>query len=294
MAASAPARRCDGRARADRRSPSRGRWRLDAEHNPDPLSTAQASLVAFADALAVGARLRVVERYLYVGDVDRVAHGGADSARPAAPLFRRRGRARLQPRARRRRRRRLARRRARRIRARLPVVTTGKCRRRWRARASCWRVSVTTCSLRAPAAQRSRAINCCGSSARGAGRRSKSTRRASEITPRRGTSRSRPIARRRIACARWRRQMAAQPISPRARQAQAARADAAAQRADAAATPHRARCSDCRGRRFACSCARKRRFGARCSRSARATKCSRPRSTKPGPATSRAPPQRRA
>jgi phosphohistidine swiveling domain-containing protein len=46
--------------------PERGRWRLDAEHNPDALSTAQASLVAFADALGVGARLRVVDRYLYV------------------------------------------------------------------------------------------------------------------------------------------------------------------------------------------------------------------------------------
>ena len=44
----------------------RGRWRLDAEHNPDPLSMAQASLVAFAESLAVGARLRVVDRYLYV------------------------------------------------------------------------------------------------------------------------------------------------------------------------------------------------------------------------------------
>jgi phosphohistidine swiveling domain-containing protein len=44
----------------------RGRWRLDAEHNPDPLSTAQASLVELAESLAVGARLRVVGRYLYV------------------------------------------------------------------------------------------------------------------------------------------------------------------------------------------------------------------------------------
>lgn len=43
-----------------------GRWRLDAEHNPDPLSSAQASLVAYVDALAVGARQRVVGRYLYV------------------------------------------------------------------------------------------------------------------------------------------------------------------------------------------------------------------------------------
>lgn len=44
----------------------RGRWRLDAEHNPDPLSMAQASLIAFADGLGVGARLRVVDRYLYI------------------------------------------------------------------------------------------------------------------------------------------------------------------------------------------------------------------------------------
>src|SRR6185312_13652672 len=43
-----------------------GRWRLDAEHNPDPLSAAQAALVAFADGLGVGAPLRVVDRYLYV------------------------------------------------------------------------------------------------------------------------------------------------------------------------------------------------------------------------------------
>lgn len=43
-----------------------GTWRLDAEHNPDPLSTAQASLVAFVDSLGVGPRQRVVERYLYV------------------------------------------------------------------------------------------------------------------------------------------------------------------------------------------------------------------------------------
>ncbi len=46
--------------------PERGYWRLDAEHNPDPLSTAQASLVAFVDGLGVGARQRVIDRYLYV------------------------------------------------------------------------------------------------------------------------------------------------------------------------------------------------------------------------------------
>jgi pyruvate,water dikinase len=43
-----------------------GRWRLDAEHNPDPLSAAQASLVALVDGLGVGARQRVVDGYLYV------------------------------------------------------------------------------------------------------------------------------------------------------------------------------------------------------------------------------------
>ena len=57
-----------------------GRWRLDAEHNPDPLSTAQASLVAFADGLGVGARLRVVDRYLYV------EQDGAPRAQQKIPL----------------------------------------------------------------------------------------------------------------------------------------------------------------------------------------------------------------
>jgi len=46
-------------------------WRFDAEHNPDPLSTAQASLVEFADALGVGASLRVIDRFLYVADTPR-------------------------------------------------------------------------------------------------------------------------------------------------------------------------------------------------------------------------------
>lgn len=52
-------------ARAAVTLPEPGRWRLDAEHNPDPLSQAQASLVAFADGLGVGVRLRVVDRFLY-------------------------------------------------------------------------------------------------------------------------------------------------------------------------------------------------------------------------------------
>ena len=44
----------------------RGRWRLDAEHNPRPLSAAQAGLVALVDALGVGARQRVVGGWLFV------------------------------------------------------------------------------------------------------------------------------------------------------------------------------------------------------------------------------------
>ena len=58
-----------------------GRWRRDGEHNPDPLSAAQASLVAFADGLGVGARLRVVDGYLYVE-----ADGPARGAQPRIPL----------------------------------------------------------------------------------------------------------------------------------------------------------------------------------------------------------------
>lgn len=46
--------------------PAPGRWTRDAEHNPDPLSPAQASLVAFVDALGVGARQLVVGGQLYV------------------------------------------------------------------------------------------------------------------------------------------------------------------------------------------------------------------------------------
>lgn len=42
-----------------------GRWRLDAEHNPDPLSTAQAALVALVDGRRFGPRLRVIDGYLY-------------------------------------------------------------------------------------------------------------------------------------------------------------------------------------------------------------------------------------
>ncbi len=43
-----------------------GRWRLDAEHNPDPLSAAQAGLVALLDGPRFGPRSRVIEGYLYV------------------------------------------------------------------------------------------------------------------------------------------------------------------------------------------------------------------------------------
>ncbi len=43
-----------------------GRWRLDAEHNPDPLSCAQAELVALVDGARFGARARVLGGYLYV------------------------------------------------------------------------------------------------------------------------------------------------------------------------------------------------------------------------------------
>jgi phosphohistidine swiveling domain-containing protein len=59
-------------------------WRLDAEHNPDPLSTAQASLVEFADGLGVGAPLRVIDRFLYVGEGPR-----AQTPIPLAELRRR-------------------------------------------------------------------------------------------------------------------------------------------------------------------------------------------------------------
>lgn len=43
-----------------------GDWRLDAEHNPQPLSAAQAGLVALVDALGVGPRQRVVGGWLFV------------------------------------------------------------------------------------------------------------------------------------------------------------------------------------------------------------------------------------
>jgi phosphohistidine swiveling domain-containing protein len=46
--------------------PEPGRWTRDAEHNPDPLSPAQASLVAFVDGLGVGSRQLVVGGQLYV------------------------------------------------------------------------------------------------------------------------------------------------------------------------------------------------------------------------------------
>jgi phosphohistidine swiveling domain-containing protein len=43
-----------------------GRWRLDAEHNPRPLSPAQAGLVELVDGLGAGPRQRVVGGWLYV------------------------------------------------------------------------------------------------------------------------------------------------------------------------------------------------------------------------------------
>lgn len=43
-----------------------GRWRLDAEHNPDPISAAQAGLVALVDGPRFGPRARVIGGYLYV------------------------------------------------------------------------------------------------------------------------------------------------------------------------------------------------------------------------------------
>ena len=44
----------------------RGRWRLDAEHNPDPISVAQAGLVQLVEGPRFGARSLVVAGYLYV------------------------------------------------------------------------------------------------------------------------------------------------------------------------------------------------------------------------------------
>jgi pyruvate,water dikinase len=43
-----------------------GSWRRDAEHNPQPLSTAQAGLVAHVEALGVGRRQLVLGGYLFV------------------------------------------------------------------------------------------------------------------------------------------------------------------------------------------------------------------------------------
>jgi phosphohistidine swiveling domain-containing protein len=43
-----------------------GRWKLDAEHNPQPLSAAQAGLVELVEALQVGPRQRVVAGWLFV------------------------------------------------------------------------------------------------------------------------------------------------------------------------------------------------------------------------------------
>jgi pyruvate,water dikinase len=53
-------------ALADRVFHVEGDWRLDAEHNPRPLSAAQAGLVELASELGVGARQRVLASWLYV------------------------------------------------------------------------------------------------------------------------------------------------------------------------------------------------------------------------------------
>ncbi len=53
-----------------------GSWRLDAEHNPDPLSAAQAGLVALVEAEGVGREQRVIGGYLYV------ARGSARATQP--------------------------------------------------------------------------------------------------------------------------------------------------------------------------------------------------------------------
>jgi phosphohistidine swiveling domain-containing protein len=53
-----------------------GSWRLDAEHNPEPLSAAQAGLVARVDALGIGAEQRVVGGWLFV------ARGGSRKTTP--------------------------------------------------------------------------------------------------------------------------------------------------------------------------------------------------------------------
>jgi phosphohistidine swiveling domain-containing protein len=53
-----------------------GRWKLDAEHNPRPLSAAQASLVELVERLEVGPRQRVIAGFLYADS----------SARNLAPI----------------------------------------------------------------------------------------------------------------------------------------------------------------------------------------------------------------
>lgn len=75
------------RVRAPKSYPP-GRWHLDAEHNPDPLSAAQAGLVALVDGPRFGARARVIDGYLYVReDQPRPRDAvGLDPARFAAEV----------------------------------------------------------------------------------------------------------------------------------------------------------------------------------------------------------------
>jgi len=57
-----------------------GRWRFDAEHNPDPISPAQAGLVALVDGPRFGARARVIDGYLYVREALPTPHTELDAA----------------------------------------------------------------------------------------------------------------------------------------------------------------------------------------------------------------------
>jgi phosphohistidine swiveling domain-containing protein len=62
----------------------RGHWLRDAAHNPDPLSTAQASLVELVDGLGVGPQQHVIGGYLYV---ERVAAPATDVVTDVRRLF---------------------------------------------------------------------------------------------------------------------------------------------------------------------------------------------------------------
>ena len=61
-----------------------GTWRLDAEHNPEPLSPAQQGLVAMVDAADRGPAQKVIGGYLYYSTVPRGRGSGADAGCIAA------------------------------------------------------------------------------------------------------------------------------------------------------------------------------------------------------------------